>query len=193
MYGEALLGYGRYVQGPRRRPQALLCDRDGTLIADEPYNHDPELVRPLPGVAEALERARSAGLYIGVVSNQSGVARGLIRPQQLRAVNDRLSQLLGPFDVIVCCPHGEDDGCSCRKPRPGLVTLAAEMLGVSPAACVMIGDTGADLAAAHGAGATGMLVPNDATMPLEARGVAHLFGDFASAVDEVVSWREEAA
>jgi histidinol-phosphate phosphatase family protein len=171
------------------RPEALLCDRDGTLIADVPYNGDPARVEPLPGVVEALRRARSAGLRVGVVTNQSGVGHGLITPEQLRAVNARLCELLGPFDVIVCCPHVDDDGCGCRKPQPGLVRLAAEMLDVDPAACVMIGDTGADLAAAYGAGAVGVLVPNERTMPLELRGVAHLRADFASAVDQVLAWR----
>jgi histidinol-phosphate phosphatase family protein len=175
--------------GPSRRPQALLCDRDGTLIADVPYNGDPSKVQPLPGVAAALDRARRGGLRVAVVTNQSAVGKGLISHDQLRAVNARLCELLGPFDVIVCCPHVDGDECECRKPRPGLIRLAAELLELDAAACVMIGDTGADVAAADGAGATGMLVPNDRTMPLEVRGVAHLHVDFSSAVDQVLAWR----
>jgi histidinol-phosphate phosphatase family protein len=172
------------------RPEALLCDRDGTLIVDVPYNGDPTKVEPLPGVSEALDRARAAGLRVGVVTNQSGVGRGLITQEQLHAVNARLCELLGPFDVIVCCPHEEEAGCACRKPQPGLVRLAAELLDVGADECVMIGDTGADLAAAYGAGAIGVLVPNDRTSPLELRGVAHLQTDFASAVDEILMWRD---
>ncbi len=171
------------------RPEALLCDRDGTLIADVPYNGDPDKVEPLPGVAAALDRARQSGLRVAVVTNQSGVGRGLITPEQLRSVNTRLCELLGPFDAIVCCPHVDADGCGCRKPRPGLVRLAAELLQLDPSACVMIGDTGADVAAADGAGAVGVLVPNDRTMPLEIRGVSHLQADFSSAVDAVLAWR----
>jgi D-glycero-D-manno-heptose 1,7-bisphosphate phosphatase len=174
---------------PSTRPEALLCDRDGTLIADVPYNGDPDKVEPLPGVAAALDRARGAGLRVAVVTNQSGVGQGLITPDQVRAVNARLCELLGPFDVIVCCPHVDADGCGCRKPRPGLVRLAAELLELEPTACVMIGDTGADVAAADGAGAVGVLVPNDRTMPLEVRGVAHLQADFSAAVDTVLAWR----
>jgi D-glycero-D-manno-heptose 1,7-bisphosphate phosphatase len=174
---------------PSTRPEALLCDRDGTLIADVPYNGDPDKVEPLPGVAAALDRARRAGLRVAVVTNQSGVGQGLITPDQVRAVNARLCELLGPFDVIVCCPHVDADGCGCRKPRPGLVRLAAELLELEPTACVMIGDTGADVAAADGAGAVGVLVPNDRTMPLEVRGVAHLRADFSAAVDTVLAWR----
>jgi histidinol-phosphate phosphatase family protein len=174
---------------PSTRPEALLCDRDGTLITDVPYNGDPEKVEPLPGVAAALDRARRAGLRVAVVTNQSGVGQGLITPAQVRAVNARLCELLGPFDAIVCCPHVDADECGCRKPRPGLVRLAAELLEVSPDECVMIGDTGADVAAADGAGAVGVLVPNDQTMPLEIRGVTHLEVDFSAAVDSVLAWR----
>ena len=108
-----------------------------------------------------LEHAR-----LGVVTNQSGVARGLFSREQLRAVHARLCELLGPFDVIVACPHDDEDGCTCRKPRPGMVRLAADLLDVDPSACVMIGDTGADVAAANGAGAVGVMVPNDRTRPL---------------------------
>ena len=169
-------------------PRALLCDRDGTLVADVPYNHDPDLVDPLPGVADALARARAAGLAVAVVTNQSGVATGRIRPDELDAVHRRLDEVLGPFDAIVHCPHGPDDGCRCRKPQPGMVLEAAQRLGVAPSACVMVGDTKADVAAAYGAGAVGILVPNDATMPLELRGVAHVCEDFATAVDVVLSW-----
>jgi histidinol-phosphate phosphatase family protein len=178
---------------PSTRPEALLCDRDGTLIADVPYNGDPAKVEPLPGVAAALDRVRGAGMRLAVVTNQSGVGSGLISHEQVHAVNARLCELLGPFDVIVCCPHVDGDGCGCRKPRPGLVRLAAELLDLDPRSCVMIGDTGADVAAADGAGAVGILVPNDRTMPLEVRGVSHLQADFSSAVDEVLSWRSAAA
>jgi histidinol-phosphate phosphatase family protein len=183
----------RPSSGPLARPEALLCDRDGTLIADVPYNGDPANVEPLPGVAAALDRVRGAGMRLAVVTNQSGVGRGLISHEQVRAVNARLCELLGPFDVIVCCPHAEGADCGCRKPRPGLVRLAADLLGLDPKTCVMIGDTGADVAAAEGAGAVGVLVPNDRTMPLEVRGVAHLQADFSAAVDEVLAWRSAAA
>jgi histidinol-phosphate phosphatase family protein len=177
---------------PPTRPEALLCDRDGTLIADVPYNGDADKVEPLPGVADALGRARRAGMRVGVVTNQSAVGLGLISRDQLCSVNTRLCELLGPFDVIACCPHVDGDNCRCRKPRPGLVRLAAQLLGLAPEACVMIGDTGADVAAADGAGAVGILVPNDRTMALEVRGVSHLYADFAAAVDDVLAWRAAA-
>ena len=73
----------------------------------------------------------------------------------------RLVDLLGPFDVIVWCPHNPDAGCSCRKPQPGLVLDAAAMLGVAPASCVVIGDRVHDVMAARRAGACGILVADE--------------------------------
>jgi histidinol-phosphate phosphatase family protein len=199
MSGPGLLlrrhGYQRGVlppSRPSRPPTALLCDRDGTLLEDVPYNADPAEVRPLVGVPESLELARAAGLRVAVVTNQSGVAKGLIQPHQLRAVHRRMIELLGPFDAIVACPHDDDDGCTCRKPRPGMVCRVAELLGVPTAECVMVGDTVADVHAAYSAGATGVLVPNDRTRPIELRGVAHVHPDFRSAVEQVIEWRTSA-
>ena len=145
--------------GPRPWPAAVLFDRDGTLIADVPYNGDPARVAPMPGARAALTRLRAAGVPVGVVSNQSGVARGLLTEADVAAVNCRMEELLGPLGPIEVCPHDSDDGCGCRKPAPGLVFRAARRLGVDPRQCVVIGDIGADVEAAHAAGARGILVP----------------------------------
>lgn len=75
--------------------QAVLFDRDGTLVEDVPYNGDPAAVRPMPTARAALQRLRRAGVRAGVVSNQSGIARGLITESQVRAVNARVDLLLG--------------------------------------------------------------------------------------------------
>ncbi len=162
--------------------KALLCDRDGTLVADVPYNNDPDRVQPLPGVRAALELARRCGLRIAVVTNQSGVGSGRITPAQLRAVHRRLGELLGPFDTILACPHEPGDGCGCRKPRPGLITQAAARLGVDPSACVVIGDTGSDVMAATRAGAWPILVPNGRTRREEIDAAPIVASSFAAAV-----------
>ncbi|MFI1071472.1 HAD-IIIA family hydrolase [Streptomyces puniciscabiei] len=146
---------------------AVLFDRDGTLVADVPYNGDPERVRLLPGAAEAVALARALGLATGVVSNQSGVGRGLITADDVRRVNERADALLGGLDTWVFCPHTPETGCDCRKPRPGLIRTAAARLGVPPAACLVIGDIAADVLAARAAGAHALLVPNPATAPAE--------------------------
>jgi HAD superfamily hydrolase (TIGR01662 family) len=141
----------------------LLFDRDDTLIIDVPYNADPHRVVPVPGARRAVERARTAGLPVGVVTNQSVIARGDATRAQVDATNARVDELVGPFDVWCVCPHGPDDDCPCRKPRPGLVLEAAERLGVPVSELVVIGDIGADLGAAAAAGAQAILVPTPRT------------------------------
>ncbi|HET8594716.1 MAG TPA: HAD-IIIA family hydrolase [Intrasporangium sp.] len=147
--------------------RAVLFDRDGTLVHDVPYNGDPSLVEPVPQAGAALRRVRADGLLTGVVSNQSGVARGLLSHDQVAAVNAEIDGRLGPFDTWQVCPHGPDDGCACRKPAPGLVLAAARELGVRPEECAVIGDIGSDVLAARAAGARAVLVPTAETLPDE--------------------------
>jgi HAD superfamily hydrolase (TIGR01662 family) len=183
----------RRVQPATAVPAAVLFDRDGTLIHDVPYNTDPTAVRPVAGVKQALDRLRDLGIPVGVVSNQSGVARGLISPEQLEQVNARVMQLLGPFDVLCVCVHAEHDGCGCRKPAPGLVHAAAAQLGVPVHRCVVIGDIGADVTAATAAGARGILVPNARTRRAEVLAVRAamraIAPDVPTAVDIALSGR----
>jgi D-glycero-D-manno-heptose 1,7-bisphosphate phosphatase len=143
--------------------RGLLFDRDDTLVIDVPYNADPHKVVPVPGAHRAVERARAAGLPVGVVTNQSVIARGGATREQVDATNARVDELVGPFDVWCVCPHGSADDCACRKPRPGLVLEAAERLGVPASELVVIGDIGADVGAAAAAGAQSILVPTPRT------------------------------
>jgi len=173
----------------RPDPKALLLDRDGTLVVDVPYNGDPAAVQPVEGAREALEAARAAGLVLGVVSNQSGVGRGLLTTGEVAAVNTRVDHLLGPFGTWQVCPHAPDAGCGCRKPAPGLVREAARALGVQPEECVVVGDIGADVEAAHAAGARAVLVPTPVTREEEVAAAPHVARDLAGAVDTVLGWR----
>lgn len=150
-----------------RLPSAILFDRDDTLIRDVPYNGDPERVVPVDTAATAVALARSCGVPVGVISNQSGIGRGLISARQLEAVNRRVDDLLGPFDVWRHCPHVPDDGCRCRKPAPGMLLSAVDELDVPIAEAVMIGDIGADVLAARAAGCRGILVPTARTLDEE--------------------------
>ena len=140
------------------RLAAVLFDRDGTLVVDVPYNGDPGRVEPLPGAAVALDRLRHAGLLLGIVSNQRGVALGRFTSADLDAVNRRVVERLGPFGAICCCEHDVVDRCRCRKPRPGLVVRAARLLGVPVDRCVVVGDSWRDVAAARNAGAQAILL-----------------------------------
>src|SRR5204863_2961326 len=128
------------ARGARPWPpvRAVLFDRDGTLIRDVPYNGDPGLVEPAPGAAAAVQAARRHGLAVAMITNQSGIARGLLSRADAEAVNARVGELLGPFGTVRLCPHGEDEGCGCRKPAPGMVLAAAADLGLAPHECVVI-------------------------------------------------------
>jgi D-glycero-D-manno-heptose 1,7-bisphosphate phosphatase len=141
----------------------VLFDRDGTLIEDVPYCADAHRVRPVRHARPALALLRAAGVPVGVVTNQSGIARGLLTREQASAVNERVERLLGPFEVWRMCPHGPDEGCPCRKPRPGMVLTAAAALGVPADRVAVIGDIGADVDAAAAAGARAVLVPTPVT------------------------------
>jgi HAD superfamily hydrolase (TIGR01662 family) len=162
--------------------KAVLFDRDGTLVFDVPYNGDPGLVRPMPGAKAVLDALRAKGIATGVISNQSGVARGILTAAQVASVNARVEELLGPFDVWEVCPHSEADGCQCRKPAPGMVRSACRKLGVQPSESALIGDIGSDVQAAEAAGAIGVLVPTPVTLPEEVSGSRFVARDLAAAV-----------
>jgi D-glycero-D-manno-heptose 1,7-bisphosphate phosphatase len=164
-------------------PKAVLLDRDGTLIVDVPYNGDPDLVRPMPGARAALERLRAGGVRLAVVSNQSGVARGLITSRQVDAVNARVAMLLGPVGPFLICQHGPGDGCGCRKPAPGLVFQACRELDVEPSETALVGDIGSDVEAALAAGARGVLVPTPATRTAEVHAAPECAPTLGAAVD----------
>jgi histidinol-phosphate phosphatase family protein len=136
----------------------VLFDRDETIVVDEPFNGDPAKVVPAPGARALLDRLRAAGLPLAVVSNQSGVGRGLITMDQVDAVNRRVDELLGPFAGFFVCPHAPEDDCDCRKPKPALILAAARAIGVDPACCVVVGDRESDVAAARNAGAIPMKI-----------------------------------
>jgi histidinol-phosphate phosphatase family protein len=167
-------------------PEAVLLDRDGTLVVDVPYNGEPANVTPVPDAFQAVQRLRAGGLRVGVVTNQSGVGRGMLTPEQVKAVNDRIDQLLGPFDTWQVCMHAPDDRCPCRKPAPGLVQQGCAEVGVDPSRCVVIGDIAADINAAHRAGAMAVLVPTPKTRPDEVFAAPVRAPSLSAAVDLVL-------
>lgn len=169
---------------------AVLFDRDHTItIDDPPFNGDPDKVVPVPGAPQAVARLRARGIPVGVVTNQSGIARGLLTVEQVEAVNARADELIGPFDTWQFCPHAPAAECSCRKPAPGLVLRAADLLGVVPQHVVVIGDTVMDVGAAEAAGAVGILIPTERTLPSERKQVRLVCANLAEAVDWVLAQR----
>lgn len=176
-------GLGGHVPSWPPPVRAVLFDRDGTLVRDVPYNGDPDAVEPMPGARRLLDGLRTRGLRVGVVSNQSGIGRGLLTGAQVDAVDERVRRLLGPFDTWQRCPHGPEDGCTCRKPEPGLVLRAAGELGLLPAECAVVGDIGSDVGAAIAAGARSVLVPTEVTRREEQTAAPVV----AATLDEVVT------
>jgi histidinol-phosphate phosphatase family protein len=181
-----LRGEWDFRDARRDPPLAVLLDRDDTIIEDSPYLNDPGGVQPVPGAPDALRRLRERGLLLAIVSNQSGVAKGLITSDELAAVNARVEEMLGPFDAWQVCVHDDGDGCGCRKPAPGMVLAAADALGVDAARCVMIGDTGGDINAALSAGADAVLVPTERTLRHEISD-AHMRARVAADLNSAVS------
>ena len=167
----------------------MLLDRDGTLVVDVPYNASPDRVTLMSTAAAALKRLRTAGIPTAVISNQSGIARGMLTREQVDAVNMRIVQLLGPVGPFFVCPHGPADSCSCRKPAPGLVLQAAAVLGVPAGSCAVVGDIGSDVEAALAAGARPVLVPTAATRPDEVAAAPEVAPDLLSAVELLLDGR----
>jgi HAD superfamily hydrolase (TIGR01662 family) len=166
----------------RQVPEAVLFDRDGTLVVDVPYCADPRLVRPIPAARPALALLRNADVPAGVVTNQSGIGRGLITPDAAAAVDREVDRLLGPFRVWRVCPHVPEEGCACRKPAPGMLLDAAFELGIAPARLALVGDIGSDVEAATAAGAASVLVPTAVTRPEEIRAAPVVRRDLVGAV-----------
>ncbi len=155
---------------------AVFLDRDGTVIHDAHYLADPERVRLLPGAAEAVARLNRAGVPVVLVTNQSGIGRGLFSEADFRAVQARVEALLAAagarLDAVYHCPHGPDEGCECRKPGVGLFVRAAAEHGLDPARSWYVGDRLRDLAPAATLGGTGILVRTPENGDEEARAPA---------------------
>jgi D-glycero-D-manno-heptose 1,7-bisphosphate phosphatase len=129
--------------------RGLFLDRDGTVIEECGYLADPALVRVLPGAAAALAALAAEGWKLIVVSNQSGVGRGLITPRQMEAVQRRFLDLMQSQGIPIAgsyfCPHAPEDRCQCRKPSPFLLQHAAVEHGLDLSASYMIGDREGDI------------------------------------------------
>jgi histidinol-phosphate phosphatase family protein len=166
--------------------RAVLFDRDGTLVRDVPYNGHPDAVRPVEGGVQAVARLREHGIATGVITNQSGIGRGLLTRTEVEQVNARVDQVFGGFGVWVVCPHTDEDGCECRKPGPGMVRQAAAALGVPPAQTLVVGDIGADMGAAAASGAQAVMVPAPATRPEEVAAAPAVAATLVEVVQRVI-------
>jgi D-glycero-D-manno-heptose 1,7-bisphosphate phosphatase len=150
---------------------AVFLDKDGTLIDDVPYNVDPACIRLATGAAEGATRLAEAGYALVVVSNQSGVARGMFAEDAIPSVERRIRELLAECDVPLAgfyyCPHHPHGAvaryrmnCGCRKPKPGMLLRAADDLGLDLSRSWMVGDILDDIEAGHRAGCRAVLIEN---------------------------------
>lgn len=140
----------------------VLLDRDGTVNVERHYLSDPEQVELLPNAARGLAAMNQLGLGLIVITNQSGVARGLFDVPRLDEIHARLRALLAAervaLDGVFYCPHLPEDCCGCRKPLAGLVEGAAREFGFRTNECFVIGDKPCDLELGRAIGATTFLV-----------------------------------
>ena len=140
----------------------VILDRDGTIIENHPYLSDPEKITFLPGALEGLKRLQKAGFNMIIISNQSGIGRGLITEEQLDQIHSRLTNLLMDEGVtirgIYYCPHHPDDNCLCRKPGLKLMQTAACDFQFDPHESYMVGDSSVDIEFGKKAGAYTILV-----------------------------------
>jgi len=134
----------------------ILLDRDGTVIKDKHYLSDPGGVELLPGVAESLSSLSRKGVRFFVVSNQSGIGRGMFPREAAVAVNERLTEILRPYGVtftdIQFCPHAPEEGCRCRKPATGMWDVLRKQYGLAAESTLMLGDKEEDILFAARAG-----------------------------------------
>jgi D-glycero-D-manno-heptose 1,7-bisphosphate phosphatase len=142
--------------------RAIILDRDGTIVVDGGYLAEPAQLQLLPGAVEGLRLLHERGHPIIVVSNQSGVGRGLFSLARLHEINRRflcmLEQAGAKIDGLYFCPHRPEENCACRKPRTQLVLDAAAALGFAPARAVVIGDKSSDIELGRRVQALTMLV-----------------------------------
>lgn len=181
------------MTSPRR---AVFLDRDDTLIVDKSYMSDATRIRLVPGAREALLRLQEADRDLVVVSNQSGVARGLVTPAQVTAIETRVRELFAPvrFAAFEYCFHHPDDGCDCRKPKPTLVLRVAARLGLDLEGSVMVGDKSSDVAAGNAARCWSIRVLTGPSRPTPTDAAADfVVADLDAAVDVIMGLGRKSA
>lgn len=152
--------------------KAVFLDRDGTVIQDMGYGAEVSKLQFLPGAIEAVKRFNQAGYLVVIVTNQSGVARGLFSEEELEAFNQKLTSLAqerdARIDAIYYCPHHPEGevpihtvDCRCRKPKPGLLLRAAEQLDIDLGASFAIGDMPRDVEAGRRAGCRTVFIKSE--------------------------------
>lgn len=175
----------------------IVLDRDGVINHDsDAYIKSEEEWQPIDGSLEAIARLNHGGYTVVVASNQSGLARGYFDVETLssmhRKMDEMLSKIGGQVDAVFYCPHGPDDGCACRKPKPGMLLEIGQRFNVSLKDVIFIGDSIADIKAASNANAqavlvrTGKGVKAEKIIQAECKADIPVYDDLASAVTAIL-------
>ncbi len=175
----------------------IILDRDGVINHDSAdFIKNTDEWRPIPGSLEAIAALTQAGFTLAIASNQSGIARGLFDQHALDAMHAKMLGLVngagGHIGRVVICPHGPDDGCDCRKPRPGMLRQLARHFDTSLDGVPVIGDALRDLEAAEAVGARPILVRSgkglrtEAALPERFAGIP-VYDDLAAAADALIA------
>jgi len=188
-----------YVKGsmpPLPEPNLVILDRDGVINYDSSdYIKTPGEWLPIPGSLEAIGKLKRSGYRVAIATNQSGLARDYFSEYTLANIHQKMQQLLADrfdtqIDLIAWCPHLPDEGCSCRKPAPGLLSQIAEEFKVELKGVWFIGDSLKDLQAAAAVGAQPVLVKTgkglDTSSSNELPSETLVYADLAGAVDELL-------
>ena len=172
----------------------LILDRDGVINVDsDAYIKSVEEWIPLPGSIEAIAQLSKAGWTVAIATNQSGIARGYYDVATLDAMHARLRALVeeqgGEVGLIVYCPHGPDEGCACRKPKPGMLQTIATHYGADLAQCWFVGDSLGDLQAAQTVDSQPVLVKTGKGLQTLAKALpvnTLIFDDLAAVAAELI-------
>lgn len=169
--------------------KAVFFDRDGTLMEEVCYCNDPAKVRAFPGTAQALRQLKEAGFKNIIITNQSGIGRGRITPEQFEAVQQALLEQLGPdtIDATYFCPDTPDQPSTRRKPLPGMVLEAIADHGIDPSRSFFIGDKSADIECGRAAGARTVLVETGYGAEQDDCNPHHRFPDVVAAVEYILA------
>lgn len=175
----------------------VILDRDGVINHDsDAFIKSPEEWRPIEGSAEAIGALTAAGFTVAVATNQSGIARKIIDRQTLDSIHEKMRRVVGDhggdIDQIVFCPHGPNDECDCRKPRPGMLLALSRQYGLPLEGVPFIGDSIGDLDAALAVNARPVLVLTGkgkatAAMLSEAGRDVEIFADLADAATVLIA------
>jgi len=175
----------------------IILDRDGIINRDsDDFIKSPEEWEPISGSLEAIARLNQARYRVVVATNQSGIGRGIFDVEALNRIHSKmryqLTQLGGNVDAIFFCPHHPDDGCECRKPKPGMLLDIAARLQVPLADVPVVGDSMRDIDAARAAGARPVLVltgkgKHTVGKHKHLQGTIPVYGDLSAAVDGLLA------